>query len=449
MDEQPVTRYAKTPDGVSLAYQVFGEGPMDLVLAGYATPIDLLWDEAGFVRCAKRLRRFSRVIFREPRGVGASGGSTAAFAEEITDAAVTTVLDAAGCERVVLLGIDVAGTTAIRYAATHPDRVTALILFNSFAHYLREDDYPLGFSPDELEEFTALRSETWGTEESMDLIAPSHVHDQGFRVRFARWQRLVVSPEQHAQSLRYGFSRDVRALLPKISVPTLVLHREGNQYVRAEAGRYMAEHIPGARYVELPGADHLFFAGDTDLLMDQVEEFLTGRHQAPEGDVVTATILFTDIVSSTEQSARLGHRTWTKLSDDHDAMVRGTLQRYRGREVKTIGDGFLATFDATTRAVHAAMEIVSQAKSMGLEVRAGVHIGEVEVRPNDVVGLVVTISKRICDLSGPGQVLVSEAVKLHLVGSGIAASEHGTYVLKRVPEEWRLFAVDGSRPTVR
>ncbi len=205
----------------------------------------------------------------------------------------------------------------------------------------------------------------------------------------------------------------------------------------------MAEHIPGAKYVELPGADHLFFAGDTDLLMDQVEEFLTGHHQAPEGDVVTATILFTDIVSSTEQSARLGHRKWTKLTDDHDAMVRATLQRYRGREVKTIGDGFLATFDATTRAVHAAVEIVSQAKSMGLEVRAGVHIGEVEIRPNDVVGLIVTISKRICDLSGPGQVLVSEAVKLHLVGSGIAACEHGTYVLKGVPEEWRLFAVEG------
>ncbi len=400
-------------------------------------------DEPGFVRCAKRLRRFSRVILREPRGVGASGGSLGAFTEEITDAAVTSVLDAAGCEGVVLLGVDVAGPTAIRYAATHPDRVTALILFNSFAHYLREDDYPLGFTPVELEAFATMRSRTWGTDESMDLIAPSHAHDEGFRVRFARWQRLVLSPEQNTQSLRYGFSRDVRALLPTIAVPTLVLHREADQYVKAEAGRYVAEHIPGAKYVELPGADHLFFAGDTDTLMDEVEEFLTGHHEAPEGDVVTATILFTDIVSSTEQAARMGHRKWTALSDDHDAMVRATLGRYRGREIKTIGDGFLATFDATTRAVHAAMEIVSGTKTMGLEVRAGVHIGEAEVRPDDVVGLAVTIAKRICDLAGPGEVLVSEAVKLHLVGSNIGVAERGTRVLKECPTSggsspWRL-----------
>jgi class 3 adenylate cyclase len=219
------------------------------------------------------------------------------------------------------------------------------------------------------------------------------------------------------------------------------MHRKDDQYVRAEAGRYLAEHIPGAKYAELPGADHLFFAGDTDPLMDEVEEFLTGHHEAPEGDVVTTTILFTDIVSSTEQAARMGHRKWTALSDDHDAMVRTTLGRYRGREVKTMGDGFLATFDATTRAVHAAMEIASQAKAMGLEVRAGVHIGEVEVRPGDVVGLAVTISKRICDLAAPSEVLVSEVVKLHLVGSDIAVSEHGTHVLKGVPDEWMLFAV--------
>jgi class 3 adenylate cyclase len=443
MDERPATRYAKTPDGVSIAYQVFGEGPMDLVVAGYGTPIDLLWDEPGFVRCAKRLRRFSRIVLREPRGVGASGGSVGAFREETTDAAVTAVLDAAGCEGVVLFGIDVAGPTAIRYAATHFDRVRALILFNSFAHYLREDDYPLGLSREELEAFITRRSETWGTEESMDIIAPSHTHDQGFRARFAKWERFVISPEQNAQALRYGFSRDVRALLPSIGVPTLVMHREADQYVRPEAGRYMAEHIPSARYVELSGADHLFFAGDTDPLMDEVEEFLTGHHQAPEGDVVTATVLFTDIVSSTEQSARMGHRRWTKLADDHDAMVRAALQRYRGREVKTIGDGFLATFDATTRAVRAGMEIVAVAKSMGLEVRAGVHIGEVEVRPDDVVGLAVSIAKRICDLAGPGQVFVSEAVKGMLVGSGITLTEKGTQVLKGVPEEWRLFAVEG------
>ena len=183
------------------------------------------------------------------------------------------------------------------------------------------------------------------------------------------------------------------------------MHRGGDRFIRAGAGRYLAEHITGARYVELPGDDHLFFVGDVDALVDEIEEFLTGTHQAPEGDVVTSTILFTDIVSSTEQSARMGHRRWTKLTDHHDAMVRTTLGRYRGREVKTIGDGFLATFDSTTRAVHAAMEIVTEAQTMGVEIRAGVHNGEVEVRPDDVVGLAVTIAKRICDLAGPGEVL--------------------------------------------
>jgi len=232
---------------------------------------------------------------------------------------------------------------------------------------------------------------------------------------------------------------DVRHLLPLIQVPTLILHRRDNRFIRVGHGRYLAEHIPGAKYVELAGEDHLYFVGDTDALLDEIEEFLTGRHQAPEGDVVTETILFTDIVASTEQSARLGHRRWTTLSDDHDAMVRATLARHRGREVKTIGDGFLATFDATTRGVRAGTEIVATAKEMGLEVRAGVHTGEVEVRPDDIVGLAVTIARRICDLARPGQVLVSEAVKVHLMGSGIAVSEQGCYALKGVPDEWRLF----------
>ena len=442
MDERPVTRYVRTPDGVSIAYQVVGEGPMDLVLLGTGAPIDLVWDEPGFLRYAKRVGRFSRIILREPGGVGVSGGNLDAQPEQMTEAAVTAVLQAAECEQVVLVGADSGGITAIRYAATHRERVSALILVNTYAHYLRENDYHCGLSSDDLERFIAWRTKTWGTGDALEAIAPSKTNDEEFRGWFAKCQRFAASPEQMARTLRYGFTRDARALLPTLSVPTLVLHRLGNRFIEVGAGRYLAEHIPGARYVELPGEDHLFYVGDTDALVDEVEEFLTGHHQAPEGDVVTSTILFTDIVSSTEQSARMGHRKWTKLTDDHDAMVRTTLQRYRGHEVKTIGDGFLATFDATTRAVHAAGEIVSRAKTMGLEVRAGIHNGEVEVRPEDVVGLAVTIAKRICDLAGPGEVLVSEAVKLHLVGSDIKVSEHGTHALKGVPEEWRLFAVN-------
>jgi class 3 adenylate cyclase len=444
VDERPVTRYVKTPDGVSIAYQVSGDGPLDLVFPGSLTiPIDLCWEEPSFVRFAKRLGGFSRTVWCEARGVGASGGDfQEGFVEEIVDADLTAVLDAIGCERVVLVGADQSGPTGIRYAASHPERVTALVLIDAFAHYVREDDYPWGLSPDALDRYAASTRELWGTGAALEVLAPSKTGDEGFRAWWARCERLGAGVDQIAVSLRASFLRDVCALLPTLAVPTLVLHRAGNRFIRVGAGRYLGEHIPGATYVELSGDDHLFFVGDTDVLLDEVEEFLTGSHQAPEGDVVTATILFTDIVASTEQSARIGHRKWTTLTDAHDAMVRATLHRHRGREVKTIGDGFLATFDATTRAVRAAMEIVTQAKGMGLEVRAGVHTGEVEVRPDDVVGLAVSIAKRICDLAGPGEVFVSEAVKGLIVGSGIALSEQGTHVLKGVPETWRLFAVE-------
>lgn len=445
MHERPITRYAQAPAGVSIAYQVTGEGPIDLVFApGHGIPIDLLWDEPGFVRFAKRLGGFSRTVWRESGGVGASGGNVLdAFVEGVRDRELTALLDAVGCEGVALVGIATGGATAIRYAASHPERVKALLLINTFAHYVQEDGYPWGFSREALEQYIAVRSDEWGTGTVLEILAPSKTGDEAFRSWFARSQRLGVRPEQMADALRAAFMRDVRPLLSRLAIPTLVVHRRGDPFIEVGAGRYLGEHIPGAKYVELEGDDHLFFVGDVDGLLDEVEEFLTGTHQAPEGDVVTTSILFTDIVSSTEQSARMGHRKWTTLTDSHNAMVRATLVRHRGLEIKTLGDGFLATFDATTRAVRAALEIVAAAKNMDLEVRAGVHIGEVEVRPDDVVGLAVSIAKRVCDLAGPGQVFVSEAVKGLLVGSGIPTSDHGTRVLKGVPDRWRLFAVDG------
>jgi class 3 adenylate cyclase len=234
---------------------------------------------------------------------------------------------------------------------------------------------------------------------------------------------------------------DVRPLLPTIAVPTLVVHRRGNRYIRVGAGRYLAEHIPGAKYVELPGDDHFFFVGDVDAWIEEVEEFLTGRRQAADGDVVLATVLFTDIVDSTAREAALGHRAWARLADAHDLLVREAIGRHGGRAVKTLGDGFLVVFDLTTRAVRCAQEIVAQAGELGLELRAGLHSGEVEVRNDDVAGLAVTIAKRICDLADPRQVLTSETIKEHIVGTGIALSEHGAHVLKGVPDQWRLFIV--------
>ena len=442
MDDRPITKYAQAPDGVCVAYQVIGEGPLDLVfLPAHAIPIDLSWDQPDFVRFAKRARRFSRTVWCEMRGIGASEGDFLdAFVEEIADADVTAALDAVGCKQVVLVGTAAGGPTAIGYAAAHPERVRALVLVNTFAHYVRGDDYPWGLAPDALERNSAWQGEVWGTGSMLELMAPSRTDDDAFQAWWARSQRLGRRPDQAAAAVRASCMRDVRPLLPTLAVPTLILHREGNGYIRVGAGRYLAEHIPGAKYVELSGADNLFFVGDADALLDEVEEFVTGTRQAPEGDVVTASILFTDIVASTEQAARLGHRKWTALTDAHDAMVRTVLGRLRGREIKTIGDGFLATFDATTRAVRAATEIVSQAQEMGLEVRAGVHTGEIEVRPDDVVGLAVNIAKRICDLAGPGEVFASEAVKTLVAGSDLTFEERGAHTLKGVPGTWRLFA---------
>ena len=439
MDEPPVTRYATGPDGVSIAYQVTGDGPFDVVFPpGLPVPIDVLWENPGFVRFARRLGGFTRTVWRELRGVGASGGDVEDLRDDdILCGDLTAVLDAVGCERVVLVGFGLGGPTAVRYAVQRPERVSGLVLINTYARYVRDDDYPWGLSAGSLKRFGALSRELWGTGASMEVMAPSRSGDETFRAWLARGERLGVAPDLVGSN----WFLDVRGLLSAVTVPTLVLHRGGNRFVQAGAGRYMAERIPDAKFVELPGDDHLFFVGDTDALIDEIEEFLTGSRQAPEGDVVTATILFTDIVASTEQSARLGHRQWTALTDEHDTMVRAVLARYRGREIKTIGDGFLATFDATTRAVRAATEIVTAANGMGIEVRAGVHTGEIEVRLDDVVGLTVSISKRICDLAGPGEVFVSEAVKLHLAGSGIALSDQGVCVLKGVPDEWRLFGV--------
>jgi class 3 adenylate cyclase len=275
------------------------------------------------------------------------------------------------------------------------------------------------------------------------MAAPSRIADERFRAWFARIGRFAGGPNLIVDIVRAEFEDDVRPLLSSISVPTLVIHREGNRVIQLGAGQYLAEHIPNAKFVVVPGDDHLFFVGDTDAVVDEIEEFLTGGRSGAEGDVVMAAVLFTDIVASTEHQARVGPREWSQLTDHHDAMVRATLSRYRGREVKTTGDGFLATFDATGRALRCAVEILAGAKDMGLDLRAGVHSGDVEVRGDDVAGLAVTIAKRVCDLAGPGQVLLSETVRGHLAGAGIEFANEGERELKGVPGTWRLFSVEG------
>jgi class 3 adenylate cyclase len=259
----------------------------------------------------------------------------------------------------------------------------------------------------------------------------------------ARSARFGAGPDQVANLVRASYEADVRGLLPSVSVPTLVLHREGNRYMHLGAGRYLAEHVPDAKLVVLPGEDHMFFVGDTDALVDEIEEFLTGARSGAEGDVVLAAVLFTDIVASTEHQARVGPREWSRLTDHHDAMVRSALARHRGREVKTTGDGFLATFDATGRALRCATEILASARAIGLSLRAGVHTGEVELRGADIAGLAVSIAKRVCDLAGPGELLVSHTSAGVVAGAGIEFADRGERQLKGVSGSWRLFSVEG------
>jgi class 3 adenylate cyclase len=444
--EAPEIRYTRSADGTNLAYRVSGDGPLDLLfLHGSAIPIDLLSDDPGFIRVRKRLDSFSRTMWFDARGLGASEGDAWDYflAGDIFDADVTALLDAVGFQRPALVAEDGNGLRAMRFSVAHPERVSALVLVNSYAHYVREDDYPCGLPPERLDRFVASSKDRWATAAALEVLAPSRVADQRFRAWYTRSVRFFGGPDQIGDLVRAGMEDDVRPVLPSILVPTLVLHREGNRYIQVGAGRYLAEHIPGARLVVLPGDDHLFFVGDTDALVDEIEEFLTGARSGADADVVLAAVLFTDIVASTEYQARVGPREWSRLTDQHDAVVRSALARHRGHEVKTTGDGFLATFDATGRALRCAAEIVAGARDIGLDLRAGVHSGDVEVRGDDIAGLAVTIAKRVCDLAGPGQVLLSETARGHLVGSGIEFADRGEHELKGVSGTWRLFSVEG------
>jgi pimeloyl-ACP methyl ester carboxylesterase len=438
----PRIHYTRSADRTNLAYQVSGDGPLEMVLMLGGIPIDLAAEEPGIVRLRKRLTGFSRAVWFDARGRGASEGEPRdAILEEVFAADLTAVLDAAGFERPVLVMGGEGGGLAIHFAVNHPERVSALVLVNSCAYYVREDDYPWGTPPESLDHLQASINAHWGRVAPVDFLAPSLVGDERFKAWFTRTQRVDMGPDQVAAIVRAAFERDVRELLPALSCPTLVLHREGDRYIHLGAGQYLAEHIPDARLVVLPGDDHLAFVGDTDALADEIEEFLTGARSGAEGDAELAVVLFTDIVASTEHQARVGAREWSRLKDRHDTMAREMMTRYRGHEVNTTGDGFLATFNATGRALRCATEIVTAASSIGLNLRAGVHAGEIEARGNDLGGLAVIIAKRVCDLAGPGEVLVSSTVVDVVAGSGFAFAERGEHSLKGVSGAWRLFVL--------
>ena len=442
---QPETRYARSEDGY-VAYQVVGDGPLDLVfIPSWASNVEVMWEEPSIARFFPRLSTFSRVLCFDKRGTGVSDPVPLAALptlEQWMDD-VRTVMEAAGSKRAALLGTHEGGQMAILFAATYPERTSALILVDTCARHVRDVDYPWGLPADRVPGFLQRLEQVWGTGSYLDIFAPSVAHDERFRRWFARSQRLSSGPRAAATMHAAYLERDLRGVLPSIRVPTLVLHRTGNRYIRVGHGRYLAEHIPGAKYVELPGEDHLVMVGDTETMLGEIEEFLTGVRPLPESDRVLATVLFTDIVTSTERSAQVGDRRWKDLLDQHDTLIRRELERHRGRLVKNTGDGILATFDGPARAIRCAQAIATNVKALGIEVRAGLHTGEVELRGEDVTGMGVNIAARVMGAASPGAVVVSSTVKDLVAGSGLRFADRGTHDLRGVPGEWRLFAVEG------
>jgi pimeloyl-ACP methyl ester carboxylesterase len=440
------TSYADS-DGVSIAYQVHGEGPVDLVLVpGFVSQVELLWEEPGVARFLRRLTAFSRLLVFDKRGQGLSDrpGPPPTLEESMDD--LKAVVDAARFERPALLGISEGGPMSTLYAATHPERLSGLILFGTFARMLEAPDFPAGTTEEALNRWGEVVQRDWGKAVALNVWAPSRVGDREFERWWARLLRQGTSPAGAIALMDLYREMDVRSILPAIDVPTLVMHRAGDRMVSVAQGRYLAEAIRGARYVELAGEDHLPFAGELDPILEEVEEFLLGSRGAAESERALATILFTDIVGSTERAAELGDRGWRALLERHDAAVRHQLSLHRGREVKTMGDGFLATFDGPARAIRCARAVQDEVSGLGIEVRAGIHTGEVELIGDDVGGMAVNIGARIGAIAGAGEVLVSSTVRELVVGSGLEFVDRGSKTLKGAPGEWRLFAID-SPPT--
>ena len=438
----PEVRYAQSGD-VHIAYQVVGEGPLDLVwVAGMVTNLEVLWDISEYRRFCERLASVSRLILFDKRGMGLSDRVRAGTLEERMDD-VRAVLDAADSEAAALIGVSEGGPMSILFAATYPERTRALILCGAEVKEEITEDWPWGESTrEEFEADTDLARIVagWGKGLWVDYILPSRQGDERLRELFGRLQVQSASPAEALAFMKMAFEIDVRDVVASVSVPTLVLHRTEDSVCHVENARWLARNIEGARYIELPGVDHVPWSNGDDMLAE-IREFLTGVREPVDPDRVLATVLFTDIVGSTERARELGDRRWHDLLEQHHTLVRRQLERFRGREVDTAGDGFLATFDGPARALRCARAITEGVRPLGLEVRAGVHTGEVELTDAAVRGIAVHTGARVASHAGAGEVLVSQTVKDLVAGSGIEFEDRGIRELKGIPGEWRLYAV--------
>jgi pimeloyl-ACP methyl ester carboxylesterase len=430
---QPDTRYAKSGD-VHIAYQVFGEGPVNLVIVpGFVSNIELFWDQPELARVLLRMAGYARVAMFDKRGTGMSDrvAGIPHLDERMDD--LRSVMDAAGMEQAAVFGVSEGGALSMLFAATYPDRCRALLLWGA---YSRSSQEAIGG-------LLSYVDRGWGTGGGLPLFAPSRANDPILQNWWGKLERLGASPAAAATLVRMNGQINVRDIIPTIRVPTLIIHRSGDQLVPIKAARTLAKHIPGARYVELPGTDHFFFVGDNaDDVADAMEEFLTGSHAPVDVERVLATVLFTDIVGSTDKAEAIGDQRWRNLLANHHAAVRRNLDRFRGREIKTTGDGFLASFDGPARGIKCACSIADEVRRLGIEVRAGLHTGECEVMGDDYGGIAVHIGARVAALASAGEVLVSSTVKDLVAGSGLRFIDFGVRSLKGVQGEWRLFAVE-------
>jgi pimeloyl-ACP methyl ester carboxylesterase len=443
MTTLPETKYAKSGD-YHIAYQAIGTGPLDLVfMHGWISHIEHMWEEPRVARFLDRLASFSRLILLDKRGTGLSDpvplDRLPTLEERMDD--VRAVLDTVGSQRAAFLGTSEAGALSLLFAATHPSRTTALVLLNSYARLAYAPDYPQGIPAEQAQRLLQAIEEGWGKGVAFEALVASQADNASMKSWWARYQRLAASPGAAVRLLQSAFETDARSVLPTITVPVLVLHRAGDPFTGPEHGRYLVEHVPGAKFVELSGVDHLFFAEDMDLLLSEIQEFLTGVPEAREPDRVLATVMFVDIVGSTEHATRLGDRQWRDVLDRYYAIARHQLVRFRGREIGTAGDGLFSTFDGPARAIRCARTIADEVSVLEIAVRVGIHSGECEVVGDNLAGIAVHTGARIAGQASPSEVLVSSTVRDLVAGSGIRFEDRGRHPLKGLPGEWSLFAV--------
>ncbi|MEY2447815.1 MAG: hypothetical protein QOH79_1291 [Acidimicrobiaceae bacterium] len=437
----PQTQYASSGD-VHIAYQVFGQGPLDIVLVwGGISHIELFWETAAFGRFFERLAGFARVIQFDRRGIGLSDrvGGVATLEERMDD--VRAVMDAAGSDRAALFGESEGAPMSVLFAATYPERTVALIPYAPLVCAVGDESFPWAVPRDMYPAVLDMMIQGWGHGGSVDFFAPSVAADPGARAEAARFEKYAASPSAFRDQMAMNASIDIRPILASVNVPTLVLHRRDDLVVSVEQGRYLAANVPDGTFIELEGTDHLLGSGDVEVIADHVQRFLTGHVHDAEPERVLATVVFTDIVDSTRRAAALGDRAWRDILDRHDQVTAHLVALHRGRLIKSTGDGLLATFDGPARAVQCSTSMRDALRGIGLETRVGVHTGEVERRGDDIGGIGVHIAARVEAAAQAGEVLVSRTVTDLVAGSGLSFTDRGDHELKGVPGIWRLYAV--------